>query len=100
MTAVALTLEENLLKVRCDSVLSEDRELSENDFSLFKQWSSSYLLALSRDWDPDTLRRIGREMRQWLDGGERCLERVRNIMEPTLLLEFCATKMDQKVRQF
>ena len=101
MTVVALTLDEGLLKIRCDSNgLSDDRELSDNDFSLLKQWSGSYLFALSRDSNPDTLRHIGREMCEWLDGGERCLKRVINAVEPPLLLEFCAAKTDPRAREF
>lgn len=93
MTVVTLTLEEGILKIRSESNgLHVNRGLPESDFSRFRRWGSSYLAALRRESDPHTLRQIGREMREWLEGGEGCLERVLNAVEPPLLLEFCAWK--------
>jgi hypothetical protein len=101
MTVLTLTLEQRLLKIRCDSdALRVDRQLTDSDLDCFKQWNSSYLAALSRESDPHTMLKIGGQMREWLDGGERCLERVLNAVEPPLLLEFCAVRADPEARAF
>ena len=101
MTVVALTLEERFLKIRCESNrLRVNRELSDSDFTRFSRWSSSYLAALSHESDPHTLQRIGREIRDWLEGSERCLEGVLNAVEPPLVLEFCSCKEGPGTRNF
>jgi tetratricopeptide (TPR) repeat protein len=93
MTVVAITLEQGLLKFRCEpNGLRVNRGVSDNDYDRFKQWSSSYLAALSRGSDPHTLLNIGREMREWLEGGQRCFESVLNAVDAPLLLEFCCGK--------
>ena len=101
MTIVALTLEERFLQIRCDSNgLRVHRQLSDSDFERFKQWSSSYVAALSRELSRHTMLQIGGQMREWLDGGERCLERVLNAAEPPLVLEFSTIRADPEAREF
>ena len=101
MTIVALTLEERFLQIRCDSNgLRVHRQLSDSDFERFKQWSSSYVAALSRELSRHTMLQIGGQMREWLDGGERCLERVLNTAEPPLVLEFSTVRADPEAREF
>ena len=101
MTAVALTLEERFLKIRCESNrLRVNRRLSDSDFTRFTRWSSSYLAALAHESNPHTLQQIGREIHEWLEGPERCLEGVLNPVEPPLLFEFCSCKEGHGARNF
>ena len=101
MTVVSLTLEQGLLKIRSGSNgLRLNRGLHASDFNRFTQWSNSYLAALGSESNPHTLREIGREMREWLEGGENCLERVLNAVEPPLLLEFRSCKDQSGARSF
>jgi len=81
-------LEKDRLHFRCQEPrINESRKLDE-DFKKFEEWALSYRQALPRPNNEKTLLAIGRKMREWLDGGERWLQRLEKSWQPPFIVEF------------
>lgn len=91
MTLVTLTLEERLLKIRCDAAsISQDRPLTDADFTKCDEWTNTYLTALNRHDNKSTLLQLGQAMGAWLDNGAGWLEQLQWAAETPLIFEFVA----------
>lgn len=64
------------------------RPVGAADTARFQAWATQYRALLEHAYPEAPLLTLGRQMYDWLDGGERWLEQLLQAAEPPLLVEF------------